>query len=76
MDRTDGTRHRDGHAADTEGPKIVRKDQVTQGTEMANLPHADDPIQEASEESFPASDPPAFSGRRDERLAGERGDEG
>ena len=61
---------------DDQRPTIVRQDEVTQGTEVANLPHADDPIQEASEESFPASDPPAFSGRRDDRLAEAEGESG
>jgi hypothetical protein len=51
----------------TEGDdiEVVRKADVTPATEVANLPHADNPVDEASEESFPASDPPSYSGRKE-----------
>ena len=67
-ERTSREEPRDSGKAAKEGPKIVRQDDVTQGTEVANLPHAEDEIEEASEESFPASDPPAYSGSREDRL--------
>ncbi len=43
---------------------VVRKTEITQATVVENLPHSDDPVDEASEDSFPASDPPTYSGRR------------
>ena len=59
---------REGKMASAVGPQVVRQDQVTPGTEVANLPHSDDTVAEASEDSFPASDPPAYTGRRDDRV--------
>ncbi len=50
---------------DSDDLRVVRKTAVTPGTEVANLPHAENPVDEASEDSFPASDPPAYSGRRE-----------
>lgn len=50
---------------DDDGVRVVREAAVTQATEVANLPHADNPVDEASEDSFPASDPPTYSGRRE-----------
>lgn len=44
---------------------VVRKAEVTPATEVANLPHSENPVDEASEDSFPASDPPAYSGRKE-----------
>lgn len=45
--------------------EVVREAEVTPATEVANLPHSDNPVDEASEDSFPASDPPAYSGRKE-----------
>ena len=45
--------------------KVVRKADVTPATEVANLPHSENPVDEASEDSFPASDPPTYSGRKE-----------
>lgn len=52
---------------ETEGDdiKVVRKSDVTPATEVVNLPHSEDPIDEAAEDSFPASDPPTYSGRKE-----------
>lgn len=51
--------------ADTDDLTIVREDEVTAATEVANLPHSENAIDEASEDSFPASDPPTYSGRKE-----------
>ncbi len=52
---------------DQTGPlEIKREDQVTQGVEVDPRElHDDDEdvVQEASEDSFPTSDPPAYRGR-------------
>lgn len=66
--RTNEEKDRTDKPASAVGPKVVREDEMTQGTQVKNLPHSDEPVGEASEESFPASDPPAFTGRRDERV--------
>ncbi len=58
---------KDEHADDTGPLEIKRDDQVTQGVEVdARDLHDDDEdvVQEASEDSFPTSDPPAYRGRR------------
>ena len=45
--------------------EVVRKADVTPATEVANPPHSVNPVDDASEDSFPASDPPAYSGRKE-----------
>ena len=45
--------------------EVVRKADVTPATEVANLPHSENLVDGASEDSFPASDPPAYSGRKE-----------
>ena len=45
--------------------EVVRKADVTPATEVANLPHSENRVDEASEDSFPASDPPSYSGRKE-----------
>ena len=62
--------------APKKGPKIVRADEVTPGTEVANLPRAEDEVDEALEEIFPASEPPSYSGRREKRLESATGKRG
>jgi hypothetical protein len=62
---SDRNKHKTTKEPERDDIEVVRKADVTPATEVANLPHSQNPVDEASEDSFPASDPPAYSGRRE-----------
>jgi hypothetical protein len=61
----DRERHARSKKHEGDDIEVVRKADVTPATEVANLPHSENPVDEASEDSFPASDPPSYSGRKE-----------